>query len=813
MGWLWQDLRFGVRTVFKDRSFFVAAVLALALGIGSTTAIFSVIYNVLLNPFPYTDGQRLFAITIHDTSSSMPSDGGFSGRQSFSIPEFLDYQEQNHIFDRSIGVEEDSVVMGDSGTPELFDADAVTGNTFQFLGVAPLLGRTIQPSDAVPGAPPVFVLSYKKWRQRFGLDAGIVGKTFIMNGKPTMLIGIMPPRFAFWGGDIWMPASLDRNEAGGNRRFLVLYGHLKSGLSAKAAEPDVQILASRLSKIYRQDYPKQFDVHLESLGHIAAGQVQNTLFTLLAAVGLLLLIACANVANLLLAKATARKQELVLRMTLGAGRFRVIRQLLVESLLLALVGAATGCLFAWAGLKGLVAMVPIYTFPDEASIELNAPVLLATLSMAIVTALIFGLAPALAASGGGLNEWLKAGGRGNSGFRRGRLRNFLISGEVALALLLLSGAGLLMRSFLAERQVDIGIPTGQVLTTGLRLPPKQYKTTESQARFLRDLLPRLQNLPGVVSAAGALILPPSGGIPSEFDVAGFTHAERWKGDMVPCSWQFFETVRLRLLAGRLPTAADEDRKLKIAVINRSMAEKYFGRQDPLGHELDIEALRNAPEPVADPRFQIVGVVSDMKNDGVRRPAVPEAYVPYALAGYGGYVVYVRTFGNPAALSTALEGQVLTLDRNVVPQVTSTLESSLEVSTYARPRFGLMLFSVFAGIGLLLVSLGVYSVISYSVSQQAREIGIRMALGASASAVQSHVVTTGLRFICMGVGIGLLFVFLVGRALASQLFGVSWYDPLTLGGVVGVLVVVGLASSYVPSIRATRVDPAISLRYE
>ena len=381
--------------------------------------------------------------------------------------------------------------------------------------------------------------------------------------------------------------------------------------------------------------------------------------------------------------------------------------------------------------------------------------------MAIVTALIFGLAPAMAASAGGWNEWLKAGGRGNSGFRRGRLRNFLISGEVALSLLLLSGAGLLMRSFLAERQVDIGIPTGQLLTTQLSLPPKQYKTTESQARFLRDLLPRLQNLPGVISAAGALTLPPpNGGIPSDFDVAGLTHSERWKGDMVPCSWQFFQTVRLRLIAGRLPTAADDDRKLKIAVINQTMAEKYFGRQDLLAYE-----------------------------------------------------VYVRTFGNPAALSTALEGQVLTLDRNVVPQGTTTLENALEVSIYARPRFGLILFSVFAGIGLLLVSLGVYSVISYSVSQQSREIGIRMALGASAGDVRSGVVTAGLRFICMGVGIGMLFVFLVGRVLASQLFGVSWYDPMTLGSVTAVLVVVGLASSYLPSIRATRVDPAIALRHE
>jgi putative ABC transport system permease protein len=283
--------------------------------------------------------------------------------------------------------------------------------------------------------------------------------------------------------------------------------------------------------------------------------------------------------------------------------------------------------------------------------------------------------------------------------------------------------------------------------------------------------------------------------------------------MVPCTWQFFQTVRLRLLAGRLPTAADEDRKLKVAVINQTMAAKYFGRQDPIGRELQIEGLKDAPEPIANPRFQIVGVVSDMKNDGVRRPTAPEAFFPYTVAGYGAYAVYVRTLGNPATLATALEGQVLSLDRNVVPQQTTTLESALDVSTYAQPRFGLILFSVFAGIGLLLVSLGVYSVISYSVSQQAREIGIRMALGASARDVRLQVVTTGMRFICMGVGVGMLFVFLVGRVLASQLFGVAWYDPVTLGGVMTVLVMVGLLSSYVPSIRATRVDPAISLRHE
>lgn len=554
-------------------------------------------------------------------------------------------------------------------------------------------------------------------------------------------------------------------------------------------------------------------MHLESLGHIVIGGVENTLFTLVAAVGLLLLIACANVANLLLAKATARERELAIRITLGAWRFRIIRQLLLESLLLALAGAAAGCLFAWVGLKGLLAILPLYTFPDEAVIDLNTPVLLATVATAVVTALIFGLAPALAASRRDLNEPLKASGRGNTSFRRGNLRNVLIVGEVALSLLLLTGAGLLMRSFFLEREADIGIRTDHVLITALNLPPKQYPSTDAQARFLRELLPRLQGLPGVVSAAGALDYPPNGGVGTDFDVAGVTHAEGWKGYVVPCSRQFFETVRLRLITGRLPSETDEYGKRKIAVINRSMAAKYFGRQNPIGHQLQITALKSAPEPVTGPRFEIVGVVSDMKNEGVRKDVAPEAYVPYTVAGYGSYNLFIRTMGDPETLATAVAGQVLTLDRSVIPQQTITLEQLVDLKEYARPRFGLILFAVFAGIGLVLVSVGVYSVISYTVTQRRQEIGIRIALGASKHDVRSLVLGGGLRVILFGVGIGLLLAFFVGRVLASQIWGVAWYDPITLGGAIVLLTIVGFVASYVPSIRATQVDPAISLRSE
>jgi putative ABC transport system permease protein len=808
MDWLWQDARFGFRTILKDRGFSFAAVLALALGIGSSTAIFSVIDNVLLQPFPYADGNRLFDVRIHD-SAAAPS----QIRNSFSIPEFLDYQQQNDIFDRTMGVWEVTALMGGPSAPEPLDADLVTANTFDFLGVPPLLGRGILPRDAQPGAPPVFVLSYKVWVKRFGLDRSIVGKTFILNDKPTTLVGIMPPRFAFWSGDIWMPASLDRADPDAARRFFVLYGHLKPGLDPKAAEADLRILAERFSKIYRGSYPKQFDVHLMSLVEVASGRIRNTLFTLLAAVGLLLLIACANVANLLLAKSAAREKELALRLTLGAGRFRIVRQLIVESLLLALAGAAVGCFFALAGLKGLIALLPQFTFPDEAVIGENIPVLLATVAITVLTAVLFGLAPSLAASRRDLNEPLKTGGRGNTGFRRGRLRNVLIVAEVALSLLLLTASGLLMRSFFLQRAADLGIRTDHVLLTELNLPATRYKTTDSQTRFLRELIPRVERLPGVISVAAALDFPPFGGVDTDFDVAGITHSQRWLGGMVPASWQLFQTLRLRLVQGRLLTPADENGKRKVVVINQTLAARYFGRRNPIGSQLQLAALKTAPEPVANPWFEIVGVVSDVKNRGIREAVAPEAYLPYTVAAFGRYNLFVRTLANPASLSLPLTDAVLSLDRQIIPRGTETMDDLFETSQYARPRFGLILFSVFAAIGLALVSVGVYSVISYTVSQQRHEIGIRMALGATAGDVRSLVVVASLQVILIGVGIGLLFAFLVARVLASQLWGVPWYDPATLLSVIALLTSVGLGASYLPSIRATRVDPAICLRHE
>ncbi|HEX7359617.1 MAG TPA: ABC transporter permease [Bryobacteraceae bacterium] len=808
MDWLWRDVKFGIRSLIKDRGFLATAVLALALGIGSTTAIFSVIDNVLLEPFPYTDAQRLVAIQIHDSSQPQPY-----GREAFRQPEFLDYQEQNQIFDRSIGVSQSKVLWTGKGAPEMFTGASVTGNTFQFLGIKPLLGRYATPADAKPGAPPVFVMSYKLWKKRFSSNPEILGQRFTLDGTVRTLIGVMPKRFAWWGADLWIPVSLDRKATDPSAPFFFLLGHLKPGLTIRTAQPDAALLAHRLAKVYPKFYPKKFDVRLITLADNVVGKFRDTLFTLLAAVGLLLLIACVNVANLLLAKATAREKEFAIRCSLGAGRWRVVRQLLVESVLLGFAGAVVGCVFAWGGLKLLLAALPPFTFPDEAVISLNVRILIATGIVALLTAVLFGLAPAVGSFSQHLSESLKAGGRGNSGFRRGRLRNGLIIAEVALGVMLLSGAGLMMRSFLIERTAQLGIAAPDKLVISDIALGKNYKTVDQQSRFLRDLVSRLQSLPGVRNASGALDFPPFGGINTDFDVAGKTHSEEWKGQMGFVDARFFRTLGVRLLRGRLLTQEDILNKRKVVDINQTLARKYFAGEDPIGKRIRLIGLEKAPIPVANPWFEIVGVTSDVRNHGVTDAVQPEAYGPLTITAFGEYIVYLRAAGNPAPLGKVLDGAILKMDKNVHPQNTGTLEADLDEFEYAKPRFGLEIFSVFAGIGLILVTVGVYSVVSYTVSQQNREIGIRMALGATRANIMRLIMLGGMRFVFAGLAGGIFAGFLVLRFMKSQISGLSTYDPLTLAGVAVLLAAVAAAACYLPSLRATKVDPLISLRYE
>ncbi len=807
---VWRDFSYGFRGLRKEPSFTLLAMLTLALGIGASTTIFSVIQNVLLDPFPYTDAEKVVQIQIHDTENARPG-----GRTFFQLPEFLDYSEQSNVFEEVIGGTMEDVLYTTGDGTELFTGGKVTGNVFHFLGVPPLVGRGITPEDAKPAAPPVFVLAYKAWVKYFNQDPSIVGHSYVLNGVPTTLVGIMPQRFTKLGADLWTPFEMSRADPKLNRQYFMFQAKLKPGITNAQAQAAVDTVARRLAQQYPDNYPKNFSVQITSWVDTLVGQFRKTLYTLAAAVGLLLLIACSNVANMLLARGASRERELAIRGSLGASRSRLVRQLLVESFLLALGGAALGCLFSYGGIKALVTLIPDGMIPQEAVIRLNVPALLFSLAAAAFTALLFGLAPSLQSVGRNLTEPLKESGRGVSGgFRRGRLRNTLVIAEVALSLVLLTGAGLLMRSFIALQAVDLGMNPNNILTARLPLPRGQYNTAEEKHRFFRQVVDRLKALPGVVAASETSSLPPYGGIGSDIDIPGKTHTERWQAIFQLCGDGYFPTLGLHLRRGRLLTEVEVNDARKVAVINETLATKYFPKEDPIGQRIELKMLETLPEnAVPDAVFEIVGVTADAKNSGIQDPIRPELFIPYTVTGAFERGILVRTAREPLALLPAVRNEIWAVDRGVALTLTGSLTDYLRQFSYAEPQFSLVLLGVFAGVGLLLVAIGVYSTIAYTVTRQTQEIGVRIALGAGRWHVLGMVIWMGSRLILAGVGLGMLGSLGATRILESQLWGVSKYDPVTFAAVLGVVAIAGLAACYFPARRATCVDPIVALRYE
>jgi putative ABC transport system permease protein len=807
---MWQDFRYGFRSIRNQPSFTALAVLTLALGIGAATTIFSVIQNVLLDPFPYKDANRVAAIRIHDSTNPNPF-----GRTALQTPEFMDYVEQNHVFEDVIGGTGEDVLMTTAEGTEQVTGGVVTANMFQFLGVSALLGRILTPADAAPGAPPVFVMSHKMWMKYYNGDPSVVGRTFTLNGVAMTAVGVMPARFTKIAADLWRPVALSRADPRVNKEYFVFQARLKRGVTLAQAAADLDAIAHREALIYPRNYPKQFSVIVVSWVDSIVNQFRNTLLTLAAAVGLLLLIGCVNVAIMLLARGASRGREMAVRASLGANRGRLIRQLLIESLYLATGGAVLGCFFAYLGLKALVPLIPDGFIPREADIRLNLPVLLFSLGAAVVTVLLFGLAPAAQTARRDIVEPLKSAGKGvGGGFRGGRLRNVLVVVEIALSLMLLVGAGLLMRSFVALQRVDLGLNPDRILVARLPFPRGTYQTAAEKQRFFQALLPRLYALPGVVAATETITLPPYGGIGTDMDIPGKTHPEKWTGLYQLVSEGWADTLGLRIIRGRMLTAVDVASARKVGVVNQTLVTKYFGGEDPIGRQVTIEMRGRGPDaPVEHPIFDIVGVIADAKNDGIRDPVRPELLVPYTITGDFERGILVRTAGDPAAMLNSVRKEIWAVDRGVALTNIGTLNEFLKQFSYAEPRFSLILLGVFAGVGLVLVAIGVYSVIAYTVSRQIHEIGIRMALGARRMDVLRLVVQMTLRLVIVGVVLGLLGSLGVMKVLASQIWGISPRDPATLAIVVGAMSVAALAACYFPARRARNVDPMVALRID
>ena len=824
LGWFWRDLRFATRSLNKDRQFTLLAVLALALGIGSVTVIFSAVYGVVIDTFPYAHYDRMVSFSIDPIGQ-----GAGRGRELLSIPEFLDYREQNHVFvDMEGGTGIPALHWTHDGQTTQWTDTMETANGYQFLGVKPLLGRLITPDDTKPGAQPVFMMTYKVWTDQFNRDPKILGKMFDLNGQLYRLIAIMPPRFRPGWTQIFLAFPLDRNRIANDPNLkgasLWPLGMLKPGATIPEAAADLDVVAHRLAKIYPRNYPKQFRVTARSFQARVVPMFTHILYPLLGAVALLLLIACTNVANLLLSRATARDREIAVRASLGATRWRLIRQLLVESLVLAALGCAGGCFFAWLGIKELVPLIPYESFPQESVIELNWIVLLAAMAMAFLATILCGLVPAIHAVGGSLHPRLVGSGLGSAaGLRHGKLRSVLVIAEIGLAIVLLTGAGLTLRSFFAMSHVNLGYDPKTVLSASVELP-QQYDTPAQHKSFFEELDRRLRGIPGIsqVSVDGGMFSPFTA-------TGGVAHTEPWRTSIEMTGQDEFQIFGQHLLRGRLFTAQDLFSQRTVVIVNQAFAQKFLPKEDPLGQKIDFEnydrylqhgagaAPSAGGKPLAKAQFEVIGIVSSPPSP-LSPDSRPEAFVPWTIAPSAIFAIAVHTSGDADRFANAISQQIWAMnpDISLGDSQTGRLGSQgdmLQKFLYAQPEFEFLMLSTFASVGLLLVMIGVYSVMAYNVSLQTREIGIRMALGAQPSDVLRSVLRKGGILIGCGVAIGIFGAWGATRLIQNQLWHVKATDPWTFAGAVLIVILTGVLACLVPARRATKVDPLTALRYE
>jgi predicted permease len=806
-----QDVRYAARMLARQPGFTAVAVLTLALGIGANTAIFSVVEAVLLRPLPYRHAGRTVLLWESQRLRDLP-------RNVVNPANFLDWREQAKSFDQMAAFADLRYNLTGAGDPEEVPAQIVTPNLFPLLGARAELGRTFTPEDAKSRHDDVAILSHGLWRRRFGGAPGIIGRTLSLNGHAVTVIGVMPPGFQWFiqeksltgkPAQLWVPLGFTEENRVRRGRYLQAVARLAPGVSLARAQAEMDAIAGRLEGQYPK-FNHGWGVRVVPLRDQLAGEIRPALLVLLAAVGFVLLIACVNVANLLLARAAGRHKEIAIRSSIGAGRRRIIRQLLTESLLLALLGGALGLLLSRACLRALVALSP----PNLAGVGqagLDLPVLAFTLAVTALTGIVFGLVPALEASRVNLNGSLNESSRGTAGSRRGRrLRDALVVAEVGLALVLLVGAGLMIRSFLRLQAVNPGFDAKGLLTMRVHLPAAKYPEDAKVNAFFREATARLRTLPGVISASTVSALPFADlGAATSFAIEGtsFTNeADKPTTDVRVVDEEYFHTLGIPLVAGRTFTAREAVEDRKMAVINETLARKYFPGASPVGKRILVNMTA---EPIY---TEIIGVVGDARYASLDGELHPMVYWTPPHLTYSAMTFVLRTAGDPGDLAPAARREIQAIDKDQPVSDVRTMESWLSESL-ARTRFGTLLLGAFAGLALTLAAAGLYGVMSYSVAQRQNEIGVRMALGARAGDVLRLVIRQGLALVLAGVALGLLGALALTRLLASLLYEVSATDPLTFAALALLLTAVSAVACYLPARRAARVDPLIAMRYD
>ena len=794
-----QDLRFAVRALSRTRGVSATAVLTLAFGVGATAVIFSVVYGLLISPLPYRDIDRSVVVTLRGVTDV----GGWKGRTSFSFDEFAAFRAGTRVFEDLMGGRTATVLYEDGASTRIFRGAQVTSNAFDYLGVPPLLGRSFTSADAQPGAPAVFAINYRAWRNEFGGDPAIVGKTFRLNGSVATLVAVMPARFQIYGADLWMPMIGAEWGSG-----LALMGRLKRGITAPTATADLDAIAQRFAVANPAgNFPDRFITVVRPYLDTVVGDFRNTLYGLLAAVLLLLGIACSNVANLLLARATVREREVAVRAALGASRSRLLRQLLVECLVLATAAATAGLGLAWLGLRLVVALMPAGMIPAETIIEMNAPVLALSMVIAVATAVLCGLAPALH-----LASRAGAGSRSTGAARAGKVRSSLVVAEVALCVVLLTGAGHLLKGYLQLTRVDLGFDPRNVLFVRPWFPA-DYDSAEKKNAFTRQLLERLKAMPGVLSAGESMLVPPLTHDWSDTIIPGKPHVERWETRFEVCSETYFDVLGLRLVRGALFTEADVLARRLVTVVNQAFADQYFADENPIGQRVRFQVLdRPFLDAPHNAYFEIAGVVANHKTWGGEWQTVPQAFIPYSVQGFSWRTFLARTSVDPDSLQRTVRDAIWAIDPRVGVSAAGSIEGSLR-DFYRDPRFDLVTLGAFAAIGLGLVAAGVFSVMAYAVSARTREIGIRVAIGALGRQIALMVMGNGARLIASGYVLGAVAAYWLSRAVAGWLPGIPATDPSMLGTVGAVVAIVGLGACLFPALHAARVDPVVALRVE